>query len=236
MKLLLLTLLALLTLSPTPVFAYSSQICKASVCTQAEVGVFMEGITAACGNNGDCTLDDIMLLFVNTGNYVVGIIGGIVLLMYVVGGVYFLTAAGSTERVNKGKKYLTISTIGLLIVMFSALGIFALRGVLQYGAVAIDDEGYVICSGSETKGDSCGLNMTCTQGGFVCESQCSQDFPPIVDANGLTTQQNVCMDIRKIDAANESGGAWYTSSSCATDLCPGDQYTQCCQQTRIDTD
>ncbi|MFA4845826.1 MAG: hypothetical protein WC654_04685 [Patescibacteria group bacterium] len=150
---------------------YSSKICTSDTdssptCTKGEVGVFMEGISSACGNTGDCTLNDIMLLFVNTGNYVVGLIGAIVLLMYVVGGFLFLTSAGSTERVTKGKKYLSISTIGLLIVMFSYLGILALRSALKTGDVT--SVPYVVCSGPNDAKKPCDVNATCDETGYVC--------------------------------------------------------------------
>lgn len=152
-----------------PVFAYSSGICieeGALTCTGDEVGIFMEGISLVCGNTGDCTLNDILLLFVNTGNYVVGLIGGIVLLMYVVGGVYFLTSAGNQERVTKGKKYLTVSTIGLLIVMFSYLGIITLRSALKSGSITTPT--YVVCSGIGDVGKACDLDAKCDETGFQC--------------------------------------------------------------------
>ena len=153
---------------PQATFAYSSNICTASTtCTVGEVGVFMEGISLACGNIGDCTLNDIMLLFVNTGNYVIGLIGGIVLLMYIIGGVYFLTSAGNTERVTKGKKYLTISTTGLLIVMFSYLAIIALRSALKSGDVTTTS--YVVCSGPDEAKKPCDVNAVCDETGYVCE-------------------------------------------------------------------
>ena len=86
-------LLFVLILAPQASFAYSSNICESSTgCTEVEVGPFMEGISQGCGNLGDCTLADILLVFVNIGNYVVGIIGGVVLLMYVVGGFYCLAS------------------------------------------------------------------------------------------------------------------------------------------------
>ena len=223
-----------LALMPFPVFAYSSNICTAgSTCGANEVGVFMQGISLACGNTGDCTLNDIMLVFVNTGNYVVGLIGGIVLLMYIIGGVYFLTSAGNPERVKEGKKYLSISTIGLLIVMFSYLGIYALRGVLQYGAVAITDEGYVVCTGSATEGDACELNSTCTADG-LCVSECRQQHSEeSTSVNTSTGSGNYYDCIDKDDYATSftesDNGFWYNSSSCTANLCPGDETVQCCQ-------
>lgn len=112
-----LLVLAFLLIVPITTNAYSSDICKSTSCTNKEVGPFMQSISSACGNSGTCSLEDIMIVFANTGNYVIGLIGAVVLLMYIIGGIYFITSGGNAERRNKGKEYLKKSTIGLLIVM-----------------------------------------------------------------------------------------------------------------------
>lgn len=160
-----------LTLTPESSFAYNSNICKTegkTTCTDVEVGPFMQDISQGCGNLGDCSLNDIMQVFVNVGNYVVGIIGVVVLLMYVIGGFYWLASAGRKEWVDKGKKYMSISTIGLLIVMFSYLAIQALKSALQTGDIASTT--YVTCSGEDTKGEACDANNAkCdNETGFTC--------------------------------------------------------------------
>ncbi len=224
-----------LALMPFPVFAYSSNICTAgSTCGANEVGVFMQGISLACGNTGDCTLNDIMLVFVNTGNYVVGLIGGIVLLMYIIGGVYFLTSAGNPERVKEGKKYLSISTIGLLIVMFSYLGIYALKGVLQGGTFSVSGD-YVACTGTDAnEGAACDLNSTCVEG--ICLSQCEQnhaDSYSYSSSTGIASFYTcVDKDHTATSQSESTDGTWYTGS-CQTNLCPGGTGTQCCLLNRV---
>jgi hypothetical protein len=229
------TLVACVTLVAIPAYAYSSNICKGSKCTLGEVGAFMAGITGACGNTGDCTLDDILTVFVNVGNYIVGIIGAIVLVMYIIGGFYLLVSGGNSGRVKKGWSFLKTSTIGLAIVMFSYLGIYALRGVLQYGAVAITDKGYVVCTGASTTGQPCGLNETCMEDG-TCKSLCEQEHPDIIsyqdDYDGIFTkiQYYACVD--KVTAPTSDDGTsdrWYTPSTCIPNKCWGDENVQCCQ-------
>lgn len=155
-----------LVLTPGTSFAYSSDICNTDPCSKEKVGPFMEGISKACGNSGDCTLNDILTVFVNVGNYVIGIIGGVVLLMYVAGGFYWLASAGRKEWVDKGRKYMTISTVGLLIVMFSYLAILALRSAITTGSIT--QGGFVTCSGSGTANLACDVNAYCDATGFTC--------------------------------------------------------------------
>lgn len=235
-KLAFLILLFLLSIAPEIGLAYDSRICQQSTgCLEKEVGVFMQGISKGCGNSGDCSLADIMTVFVNVGNYVVGIIGGIVLLMYIIGGFFMLISGGNNEHVKKGKQYLTISTVGLLIVMFSYLGIYTLRGVLQYGSVALTDakNEYVACSGPTIEGKNCDLNSTCTNGGFTCESLCRQKHPLSTNStsgDSTTVSYYDCVDRKTTASSSEEGGnVYYIESSCAKNLCPGDVDVQCCQ-------
>lgn len=126
---------------------YNSNICKGGdKCSGPEVGVFMEGVSKTCGNLGKCTLEDIMMVFANTGNFILEIIAGLVLLMYVLGGFYMLSSGGSSERIQKGKKYIKTSTVGLLIVMFAYLGIMTLKGELTGQGVS---DKYVVCDGTK---------------------------------------------------------------------------------------
>jgi hypothetical protein len=204
---------------PTPTLA--SNICSGSgVCTVQEVGPFMQNISVACGNQGDCTLGDIMTVFINVGNYVIGVIGAVVLLMYVIGGIYLLTSGGSSDRITTGKKYITVSTTGLLIVMFAYLGIQTLNNVIRGGSGSL--ESYVICeppstSGiSPTAGKACGYNQKCSNEG-VCMTECELEYIS-------HTETWSC-----VDRSDSSFTDTYDSSSCKDDLCPGGDAIQCCQ-------
>ena len=109
---------------------YASKICDASTCTTSEIGYFMQNVSQACGNSGDCLFPDIMIVFVNIGRFVLEIVAGIVLLMYVIGGFWILAAHGNDSWVKKGKGFLTGSTVGLLIVMFAAILLNTINTVL----------------------------------------------------------------------------------------------------------
>lgn len=91
-------------------------VCKSSVCKVSEVGPFMQDITAACYNTGTCSLADIMTVVNNVGVFILGIVGSLVLLMYVVGGIMYLTAGANPDNAKKGKSYIKIASVGLIIV------------------------------------------------------------------------------------------------------------------------
>lgn len=50
---------------------------------------------------------------------VIGIVGGIALLMFIYGGIVWMTAGGSQERISSAKNVLKNSFIGLLLIFFS---------------------------------------------------------------------------------------------------------------------
>jgi len=58
----------------------------------------------------------------NIINAILGIVGSIALLMFVIGGFWWMTAGGNEERVKKGRQTLEWATFGL-IVIFSAYAI-----------------------------------------------------------------------------------------------------------------
>ena len=178
--------------------AYDSQICVSTgkQCTETEVGPFMKGITKECGNLGNCSLDDIMEVVANVGNFIAGIVGGIVLLMYIVGGMYYIFSGGKKENVDKAKKYITGSTVGLLIIIFAFIGIQFLQQTL--GVKTEGGSTYVICDGaSGTEGQSCGLEQICSGGS--CQNLCTvnhggkwQCKTVADDALAATCETNVC--------------------------------------------
>jgi hypothetical protein len=121
---------ALALSAPAPALA---AICANASCSSAEVGPFMQNISKACGNTGDCSLADIMSVVKNVGNFALGIVGSIVLLMYVWGGMEFLTAGGNRERVTSGMNKFKTATIGLVIVFVAYALVNSIARVIQTG-------------------------------------------------------------------------------------------------------
>ncbi len=63
-------------------------------------------------------------------NAVLGVVGSIALLMFIYGGFIWMTAAGASENVTKGKNILLWASIGLIIIFSSyALVKFVIDGL-----------------------------------------------------------------------------------------------------------
>ena len=79
----------------------------------------MSRTSTGCQNNGACTVNDMITLLVVAAEFIIKYSGVLALIAFVYGGVLFLTSAGSSDRVAKGKKIIMGSLIGLAIVFFS---------------------------------------------------------------------------------------------------------------------
>lgn len=151
---------------------YVSDICKGiNTCETSEIGPFMTGISVECGNTGRCKLDDLMILVSNLGNYVLSLIGALMLGFYVYGGFWYLASHGDSKLVEKGKKAIKTATVGFLIIMFAWLGIHSLYTAFTDEAVPTGKENYATCKGPTSVGQVCGLHSNCDPSG-KCKSLC----------------------------------------------------------------
>ena len=74
------------------------------------------------------------LLYYDGANFnaIMGIVGSLALAMFIYGGFTWMTAAGASERVQKGKDILIWATVGLIVIFSSyALVYFILNNVIK---------------------------------------------------------------------------------------------------------
>ncbi len=96
------------------------------ISAKAEAGGLLTGVSADCGAKGNCQLADMLIVGVNVTKLILGLSGSVMLVMVVYGGFLWLVSAGNSSRVEQGKKVLSSSLIGLIIVF----GAYTLIGVL----------------------------------------------------------------------------------------------------------
>lgn len=207
---LLLILISFAVLPLTALADYSSNICTSgTICYESEIGAFMKGVTAECGNKGNCTLQDIEILIGNIGNFVLRIVGTALLIMYIYGGYTWLRHGGNSGKVAEGKKIISVATVGFLIVMFAYVGITTLIGIITDKKISSPydiSEGKVVCT-TENDGQLCGDNKFCES--QVCMPRC------------LTLSAGYsCMTINP--SLDKWGDCYTATSGCPTGLscCP----------------
>lgn len=211
-----------LVIVPFVAHAQSRLVCPAGgSCSEDRVGPFLKGISSICYNTGDCTITDAMITVTNVGNFALGIVGALVLLMYVISGMRWIGASyfpgGYDENIKKGKQGITVATTGLLIVFLAFAAIQTLSAVLRgntdLGGAGGDATNVVACTGGND-GEVCGLNMQCAAG--ACVTLCEISIPA-----------NSCVDVTDPTVQNS-----FETSGCQTGMCPGSADVRCCTPKR----
>ncbi|MEK7633106.1 MAG: pilin [Patescibacteria group bacterium] len=94
--------------------------------TTASQGIIFAGICPAnvsgvpapceCRDNGNCTLENVLQVFVNLSTFILGISGTAVLFVFVYGGFKWVFSRGDSEWITAGKNAITAGVIGLCII------------------------------------------------------------------------------------------------------------------------
>lgn len=92
-------------------------VCNSGQTVECELGLF--SVSCECTCCGDCTLNDVPRFFIKFVGFAVGLTGSLALIMFIYGGIVFLTSGGNSERVQHGRKILT-STITAIIILLAA--------------------------------------------------------------------------------------------------------------------
>ncbi|MCH7759516.1 peptidoglycan-binding protein [Patescibacteria group bacterium] len=106
-----------------------------------QVGQLISDPVCACC--GDCTLNNFLGLGVNLANIILKYLGVVALVLFIFGGVIWITSGGSSEKVQRGKKIISGSVIGMAIVIgaFLIIRVFTdLLGVEKYYLAYLETE------------------------------------------------------------------------------------------------
>lgn len=92
----------------------------AGICQSKKVdGEPNEEDDCACRGLGQCSVSDMVQLFVNITVLILGISGSVVLLMFVIGGGTWILSNGKPELVTRGKQTMEHAVIGLAIILLA---------------------------------------------------------------------------------------------------------------------
>lgn len=90
------------------------------------------GLLPACAENGDCSLCDVVDVFINFAALIVDWLGVLAILMFIIGGVWIILAAGNPEKVKRGRQIIFGALGGALLVVSGWVIInFALAALLN---------------------------------------------------------------------------------------------------------
>ncbi|MBI2484630.1 hypothetical protein HYW18_00520 [Candidatus Uhrbacteria bacterium] len=152
-----------------PILAQAAEAPRCSTYGADVVGPFMKDTCRVCYDEGVCTLADVMVVLGNVAQFIFGIVGSLALLLFVVGGIYWLTSRGEKEGIQKGRQYFWAATVGLVISFSAYLILNTVVNVLTSGAPG-SAPGGIACDGTNN-GVVCGENSECYAG--QCQDLCA---------------------------------------------------------------
>ena len=83
-----------------------------------------------CRERGQCTLDQILQVFVNLANFTLGISGTVLLFVFIYGGFKWMTARGDHKSIDSGNQAMTGGVVGIVIIFGAYVAInFILAGL-----------------------------------------------------------------------------------------------------------
>lgn len=85
------------------------------------------------GNHDEPSVSDLNVMIGGALNYIVGIVGSMALLMFIYGGFLWMTASGSSEKIQAGKNVLVWATIGIFVIFASYGLVKAVLEILKSG-------------------------------------------------------------------------------------------------------
>lgn len=97
-----------------------------------ERGIFTKGLSDFCVGCGICSQKDVFQEFINIFTFILQISGSLAVLILVVGGLMYMTAAGDQQKTGQAKAALTAAIVGIIIVLTSFLLISFVMSLLGY--------------------------------------------------------------------------------------------------------
>lgn len=121
----------------------------------------------------DCTVYHLIELMINIAKWILGVAGSIALIYFVYGGFLWITAAGSSSRVDEGRKMIVGAVTGVVIILLAFTFVRFIGDIFIVDSrfdKYLEDGGSV--SGCKNDGDACtinGQNVYACVGG-ICDS------------------------------------------------------------------
>ena len=187
-----------------------------------------------CITDGDCQLVDVATGFILLTKLLLGAMGAVALLYFVIGGFQWMTSQGNQEKVRKGQQTMTNTVIALFIAFTSYLllnffvnDILDVKSDYQIGAVADQCDGKSDETPCNVIAGSTAINpYVCWHEECVTKCEVKAEMNPIEGLPNFESWKcyNV-LDLSLLPAISE----YYEKN-----LCPGDEHYICVMMNPLD--
>lgn len=80
--------------------------------------------------NNTSSYNDVNKLVEGISNWFLSITAGLTILFLIIGGIFYLTAAGDDKRMEEGKKIITYTIVGLVLILISYSIVTTLNSII----------------------------------------------------------------------------------------------------------
>lgn len=132
----------------------------------------------------NCGLIEFAQLFANFYTFTLKYLGALALLLFVIGGIMFMTSGGNQERITRARHILVGTTIGIFIVLGSYLIVDQFQKMLGV------EDSYRLPNSQSTK-TLCESNFGAAGG--ECRDVCPEDWTSYPNNCGHNSNQECCI-------------------------------------------
>lgn len=183
-----------------------------------------------CTKTGDCGISDILVVFINGAEFLLGISGAVALLFFIYGGFTMLISAGKPDQVQKGKTILQNAIIGIAIIFTSGIIVRFTTNALTGGVSEIPTIGESCNPGTQKSvaGKADGLWLSIPAG--VDQTDKTKVVPEGLKCIAKETTKTIgdpCKDLNKVLEARGRGEVYACLDvsgdvkTCVRGLCSG---------------
>jgi hypothetical protein len=167
------------------------------------------GAQVPCMKTGSCgSLDDILQVFAVVSQWLLGIAGSVMLLMFVWGGAEFVYSRGDSKLVGSGKSKMSNALIGI---------------VIMFGALAMVRSVRVGLLGADNPIVQCVVDNDCNNGQACFAGECMSKTDPRIQASkkavGQCTSNADCTAVGFICAVNPNASNQDPTNKTCQTLC-----------------
>lgn len=157
---------------------------------------------ALSGSGGICCA---LLLVSNLARWILGIMGAVALGFFIYGGFLWITAVGQASKVEAGRKLMTNTVIGIIIIIFAWTAVnFVITSFTGTGQITFDNkvdlQWYELCKNQK-------VSLSC------------QDVHPTWD----------CVNINTCSSGINNYDDCTSQNNCQKYLCSGNETNVCCK-------
>jgi len=165
-------------------YCSDENVCQFTSAKPCQVGWLNNNPDCACC--GDCSLDDFLWIGANVANIIFRYMGVVALVLFVIGGIIWMTSGGAPEKIGLGKNIIKGAVIGLIIIIGSSFIIDTVLDAIGASEYVPSEpaQGWPICPSPPTKTRPWCYGCTWTGVDRGCQSQEVADYQELLNELG----------------------------------------------------